>query len=114
MKTIAISIRLSPKQIALALDALRAYNKAFYPESISHIVKETYNHGLATLTGMLSTYEPSEKSLNEISRLSKQVRDLNYLEEIRSNQIEQTDKNKKQIDKETLKDQMDILSKRGE
>lgn len=70
-KSIVVSLRIKPWTLAKAIDGLRTYEKAFYPDKISEIVRKTYEHGINYLT-MGLPLEPTIESQDIISLLTQQ------------------------------------------
>ena len=75
-KTLVVAIRLKPTQLGLALDGLKNNFKSGEYDSLSQIVKNTFLHGLDSLTKDLENKEISTESKQKLMKISKLI-DLN-------------------------------------
>lgn len=71
-KTIIITFRATPWQLAKALEGLRNYDKGFQPESLALLGKRTFEHGVNYLTQALA-FEPSQAALDTITGMTTQA-----------------------------------------
>ena len=72
MKSIVISFRVKPNQLARVLDGIWKQNPCFEPEKMSKIGKKAFEQGANFLIQGLA-YEPSDRAKQTLTNLSQQI-----------------------------------------